>query len=294
MLEINKVYNMDCREGLKLIDNSSIDIVLSDIPFGINYDEWDILHDNTNSALMGKSPAMEGTTFKTRGKPINGWNEADKKIAYEYQAWCRSWTKELFRVTKEASPILLFSSRRYLHRVCSALEDEGFLIRDILLWKKDKCNAKAQRIQNVLDKRGIHDPTFDNYRIGNLQPIYEPIVWAMKPYGKTLTDCILKDKIGGFFCKDDKIPSNIFEYPVNKKNIYHPTEKPLGIIENIIKVFSIDNNHIILDPFMGSWTTAIACENLHKNYIGFENDKGIFDIGQIRINLHNSINKKCQ
>lgn len=263
---------MDCRKGLKLIDDSSIDIVLSDIPYGINFDEWDILHKNTNLALMGESPAMKGTTFKTRGKPINGWNEADKKIAYEYQDWCSSWTKELFRVTKEASPILLFSSRRYLHRVCSALEDEGFLIRDILIWKKDKCNAKAQRVQNVLRKRGIENSSFDNYRIGNLQPIYEPIIWAMKPYSRTLTDCILENKIGGFYCNDDKIPLNIIEYPVNRKNTYHPTEKPLGLIKEIIEMFSISNDHIILDPFIGSGTTAVACKELNRNYIGFELD----------------------
>jgi len=288
LLEINQIYNMDCIDGMKLLEDQSIDVVLSDIPYGINFDEWDVLHKNTNSALMGSTKHQEkNTTFKRRGKPINGWNEADKNISYEYYQWCRQWCKELFRVTKEASPILLFSSRRYLHRVCCALEDEGFLIRDILIWQKDKCNAKAQRINNVLHKRGIYDDKYNDYRLGNLAPMYEPIIWAMKPYKHTLTDCVLENKIGGFYGENDTIPSNIFYCPVNKKNKYHPTEKPLKLIEDLIKVFSIDSNHIILDMFMGGGTTAIACKNTKKHYIGFEIGETYYNLANERIQKHN-------
>ena len=57
---------------MKLIKNELIDIVLSDIPYGINFDEWDVLHNNTNSALMGSTKhQIKNTTFKKRGKPIN-------------------------------------------------------------------------------------------------------------------------------------------------------------------------------------------------------------------------------
>lgn len=276
---------MDCTKGLKLINNQSVDIVLSDIPYGINFDDWDVLHTNTNSALMGNTEhQLKDTTFKKRGKPINGWNEADKKISLEYYEWCKEWCKDLFRVTKEASPIFLFSSRRYLHRVCCALEDEGFLIRDILIWQKDRCNAKAQRINNVLHKRGIYDDSFNDYRIGNLAPMYEPIIWAMKPYSHTLTDCVLENKIGGFYGENDTLPSNIFYCPINVKNKYHPTEKPLQLIKDLIKTFSIDNKHIILDPFMGSGTTAVACKELDRNYIGFELIEKYYQIAIERIN----------
>ena len=283
MIELNKIYNEDCNNGLKLIKNNAIDIVLSDIPYGINYDDWDVLHKNTNSALIQHHKSMDGTSFKKRGKPINGWNKTDKKISYEYYEWCKKWSKELFRITKEASPILLFSSRRYLHRVCSALEDEGFLIRDILIWQKDKSSAKAQRINNVLHKRNIFDNAYDNYRIGNLKPMYEPIIWAMKPYSKTLTDCAVKNKIGGFYGENDKIPSNIFYYPVNKKNKYHPTEKPLELIKNIIKTFSISEKHVILDMFAGSGTTLLGCKEMNRKFIGFEIDSDFYKIANNRI-----------
>lgn len=287
-----KLYQGDCVEVMKNIPDKSVDIVITDIPYGIDFSDWDVLHNNTNSALGGTSQHQKkDTSFKRRGKPINGWCEADKKIPYEYQEWCNKWAKELFRITKEASPILIFSSRRFQHRVASALEDNGFMIRDILIWQKDKCNAKAQRINNVLHKRGIYEECYSNYRIGNLAPFYEPIIFAMKPYKHTITDRILIDKIGGFYCEDDKIPSNIIYCPVNKRNKYHETEKPVELIEKLIDIFSIDSSHVILDFTQGSGTTGVAALNKKKKYIGIELDNGYFEIAKERIEDANKNNK---
>lgn len=279
-----ELINSDCVDAMKTINDSFIDVVITDIPYGISYSDWDVLHNNTNSALGGSSKHQkEDTSFKKRGKPINGWSEADKKIPYEYQEWCSKWAKELFRITKEGSPILIFSSRRLQHRVCNALEDNGFMIRDILIWEKDKCNAKAQRISNVLSKRGINDKKYQNYRLGNLAPYYEPIIFAMKPYKHTLTDCILENDIGGIYCDEDKIPSNIIKVNCNKKNLYHETEKPVDLIEKLINIFSINSEHIVLDFTMGSGTTGVACMKLGRKFIGIELDKNYFDIAEKRI-----------
>ena len=279
-----ELINSDCVDTMKTINDSFIDVVITDIPYGIGYSDWDVLHNNTNSALGGTSKHQkDDTTFKKRGKPINGWSEADKKIPYEYQEWCSKWAKELFRITKEGSPILIFSSRRLQHRVCNALEDNGFMIRDILIWEKDKCNAKAQRISNVLSKRGINDKKYQNYRLGNLAPYYEPIIFAMKPYKHTLTDCILENDIGGIYCDEDKIPSNIIKVNCNKKNLYHETEKPVDLIEKLINIFSINSEHIVLDFTMGSGTTGVACMKLGRKFIGIELDKNYFDIAEKRI-----------
>lgn len=279
-----ELINSDCVDAMKTINDSFIDVVITDIPYGISYSDWDVLHNNTNSALGGSSKHQkEDTSFKKRGKPINGWSEADKKIPYEYQEWCSKWAKELFRITKEGSPILIFSSRRLQHRVCNALEDNGFMIRDILIWEKYKCNAKAQRISNVLSKRGINDKKYQNYRLGNLAPYYEPIIFAMKPYKHTLTDCILENDIGGIYCDEDKIPSNIIKVSCNKKNLYHETEKPVDLIEKLINIFSINSEHIVLDFTMGSGTTGVACMKLGRKFIGIELDKNYFDIAEKRI-----------
>ena len=77
-----KKIKIVCGDAIKLLERvkpNSIHLVLSDIPYGIALDEWDVLHANTNSALLGKSPAQEGkNAFKRRGKPINGWSSADR------------------------------------------------------------------------------------------------------------------------------------------------------------------------------------------------------------------------
>ena len=79
------LYNGDCIEVMKKLQDNSIDIVITDIPYGIDFSDWDVLHNNTNSALGGYSEHQKNnTTFKRRGKPINGWSEADKRIPYEY------------------------------------------------------------------------------------------------------------------------------------------------------------------------------------------------------------------
>lgn len=72
----------DSSQLIKTVETESVHLILSDIPYGINYDEWDVLHNNTNSALLGKSPAQEkcGSVFKTRGKPLNGWAHSLIKI----------------------------------------------------------------------------------------------------------------------------------------------------------------------------------------------------------------------
>lgn len=134
-----------------------------------------------------------------------------------------------------------------------------------------------------MHKRNIYDDRYNNYRIGNLAPYYEPIIFAMKPYSKTLTDSILENNVGGFICNNDKIPSNIIECPINKKNKYHETEKPIKLIENLINIFSISNDNIILDFTMGSGSTGVACRNLNRKFIGIELDEKYFNIAKGRI-----------
>lgn len=115
------------------MESDSVHLILSDIPYGIAYDKWDVLHNNTNNALLGKSPAQEKSSlFKTRGKPLNGWSEADKQIPYEYYNWCNSWSSEWLRVLKPGGSCFIFAGRRYAHRAICSLEDAGFIFKDML------------------------------------------------------------------------------------------------------------------------------------------------------------------
>ena len=93
---LDKIILGDCMDYFSNLADNSIDLFLSDIPYGICLDDWDVLHNNTNSALLGTSPAQKNkTAFKRRGKPINGWSQADRNIGKEYQNWCYLGKKSL-------------------------------------------------------------------------------------------------------------------------------------------------------------------------------------------------------
>ena len=146
------LMNGDCLERMKEIPDGSVDVVISDIPYGIDFSQWDVTHKNKNSALLGASPAQaKSAVFKTRGKPKNGWSKEDSQRGNEFQDFCRKWFAELFRLTKPCSPIILMTGRQNQHRCTVAGEDEGFIFKDYLVWDKKQAPFRAQNINNVLN-----------------------------------------------------------------------------------------------------------------------------------------------
>lgn len=274
---INKIINDDCTKHLSKLDEESIDLLLSDIPYGICLDDWDVLHNNTNSALLGQSPAQIGKSgFKRRGKPIRGWSSADRNIGKEYEEWCCSWASKTYPIMKDGASVLIFGARRTLHRVINAFEDTGFILKDVLAWKKSSAHHRAQRLNIVLKRRGLYNELekWEGWRLGNLAPIYEPIAWFFKPYDITITDNILKYQVGAINIEGCKIngssPTNLLKFNfVNGEERIHETQKPLELIKFFIKL-TTKAEQIILDPFMGSGTTALAAKILNRNFIGFE------------------------
>ena len=289
---LNTITNGDCIEHLKHLETESIDLFLSDIPYGINLDEWDVLHKNTNSALLGESPAQKGKTgFKRRGKPINGWSSADRNSGKEYQEWCESWSSLIFPIMKEGASVFVFGARRTLHRAINAFEDSGFLLKDVLAWKKPSAHHRAQRLSGILEKRGLQDDAekWKGWRLGNLAPIYEPIAWFFKPYKITITDNILKNDVGALNIEECKIngtsPTNLLEFgfeSVYDENKFHEAQKPVALLEFLITLTTTENQ-IVLDPFMGSGTTAVAAKKLNRNFIGFEIDENYTLLANQRI-----------
>ncbi len=276
----------DSIQLIKNIETETIHLILSDIPYGINYDEWDVLHKNTNSALLGKSPAQErsGTVFKTRGKPLNGWSQADKNIPMEYYKWCMSWSPEWFRVLKPGASCFIFAGRRMAHRCICAMEDAGFIFKDMIAWEKDAAAYRAQRVSSVFDRRGDLENSrrWEGWKVGNLRPLFEPILWFMKPYpqGSTLTDNILENGIGAY--NENKLKemtdlneglevcSNIVKIQTQKSDRgLHPTQKAVKLMEILISLVTVEGQ-VVLDPFCGCGTTLVAAKNLNREFIGFE------------------------
>ena len=176
----------DSIELLKTFPDEMVHAIISDIPYGISYGDWDILHNNTNSALGGSSVAQNNGSalFKRRGKPLNGWSTADKKIPLEYQEWCMSWAEEWLRVLKPGASCFIFAGRRFAHRCIVALEDVGFTFKDMLAWEKVTAPHRAQRISEIYKRRGDNEQAekWEGWRVANLRPLFEPILWFQKPY----------------------------------------------------------------------------------------------------------------
>lgn len=276
---LDRIVLADCRDHLPLLGDDSIDLFLSDIPYGISLDDWDVLHNNTNSALLGQSPAQVGkSAFRRRGKPINGWSQADRNMGKEYEEWCRSWAGIVMSKMKNGASLFVFGARRTIHRAVNAFEDSGFLLKDILAWKKDSAHHRAQRLSIVYERRGLRDAaeTWRGWRLGNLAPIYEPIGWFMKPYriGGTIADNVLERGVGAMNIEgcqvDGSTPTNVLEFGFqNSEQRIHEAQKPLQLIEFLIKLTTREGQ-TILDPFMGSGTTAVAAKRLKRHFIGFE------------------------
>ena len=229
MLELNKIYNEDCLEGMKKIPDESIDLVVTDPPYKI-----------TSRGTNGTTGGLLCTKLSKQGK-IFKYNDIE---------FC-TYIPELFRVLKNGSHCYVMVNHVNLHELLNVATATGFKFIKSLIW--DKGNKIMGRFY---------------------MSQFEFILFFRKGEGKQINNCGTSD---------------ILSIPIRKHknenggNI-HDTEKPCKLMEILIENSS-DINCVVLDPFMGSGTTAVACINTNRNFIGFELDKEYFDKANKRI-LH--------
>ncbi len=192
---INKIHCADCLEFMKEMPNKSVDLVLTDPPYGINYD-----NEKLNRYSNQKYNKIE-----------NDCGEIDYSKLIE----------ELQRIGKR---VIVFGAINFMRD----LPFKGIWI----------CWDKRTKIE------------------------------ADKAFGSPF-ELAWCNKIGGY----DKIYRVMHGGVINAdgKNSprFHPTQKPVRLFEGIVNDYS-EEGQIILDPFLGSGTTAVACQNLHRNFIGIE------------------------
>ncbi len=274
----------DALEKLKQIQSCSVDCVITDPPYFIDGmgNEWDVdtLKTKTKKASIIASLPV-GMKF-------------DPKQGKELQKFIEDISKEAYRILKPGGFYLSFSQGRLYHRMAVAIEDCGFEIRDMLIWKREG-QAKAFSQDHFVRKMKIDEDEkqriiaeLGGRKTPQLKGQSEPIVLAQKPKDGTFVDNWLKFGVGLVDTNvslDGKFPGTIMtvEKPKAKeREVKHFTVKPVLLMEHLIKLFSREGA-IICDPFLGSGTTAVACINTNRKFVGCELNKEYFEASKARV-----------
>lgn len=171
------------------------------------------------------------------------------KLNFDFGKWDK-FDKEWFEIAikKTNGWIMTFSAKKDIGVYWDILEKNGFIAIDTLAWIKPDplpLNAKTRFLSS-----------WESIVVGKKSRAY---------WGSSYHPNILK-----------------FQAPKGKDRT-HPTQKPLGLIKKLIEL-TTKTNGIVLDPFMGSGTTAVACKQLGRHFIGFEISKDFCEIAQKRLN----------
>ena len=227
MIELNKIYNEDCLEGMKLIPDNSVDLIITDPPYP-----------TTSRGCAGNSGGMLQKDINKKGKVFlhNNINISE-------------YAPECFRALKNGGHFYIMTNHKNLIEMLNVCTSTGFHFIKSLIWNK------GNKIMGTF-----------------YMSQFEYILFFRKGKGVKINNCGTSDILN--------VP-NIKTKDENGKNL-HDTEKPVELMKILIENSSKENE-IVLDPFAGIGTTAIACINTNRNYIGFELDKHYCEIANERI-----------
>lgn len=223
---------------------------------GNNLDVLKTISDKSVDLVVTDPPynISKKNNFETMNRQGIDFGEWDKN------ADLLSWMNELPRIVKKGASIIVFNDWRNLGIIAKELEEKGFLIKDIIRWEKTNPMPRNR------DRRYIVD--------------YEFAIWAVENHAKWK-----------FHRQSDKYDRSEIRVPIasasEKTFGAHPTQKPVKLMEELLLRHS-DKNDIVLDPFMGSGSTGIACLNTNRDFIGIELDENYFEIAKKRITTSGS------
>jgi site-specific DNA-methyltransferase (adenine-specific) len=292
------LLNNDCMDELKKMPVNSIDCVITDPPYFI-----DKLDNEWSSSEVNKDVKNSHISHLPKGMKFD---KLQVKKLYDYYL---ELSRVLFEKMKPGAYFLSFSSPRLYHAIAMSCEIAGFEIRDMINWNYTQTMPKGMSMTHVIKKMKISEEEklilieeYKDFKTPQIRSCFEPICVAMKPIGKlTFIQNELNFKTGlidfsqkvGIDC--DRVPANVItteEYsdtydknflvakPSKKEkgeDNTHITVKPIALMEHLIKLFSKEGS-LVVDPFMGSGTTAIACKNTNRKCIGIELNKEYYDI----------------
>lgn len=236
MIELNKIYNEDCLEGMKKLEDNSIDLIVTDPPY---------LHVKGGM----KSKKYNVGTWKGDSHMVTEMSDFDRDAIFNFL--------DLALTKLKKANLFIFCSKLQLLHYFEYIGKHKKLKYDLLVWDKVKYSMKSSK--------------FYTSDIEYVVRIYQPGV----SLNKVFVDDGSKSDIRHY------LKRQAFERP--KGN--HSTMKPTEMLERFVRVAS-EEDDIVLDPFIGSGSTAIASLNNNRNYIGFELNREFYDLATDRINNH--------
>lgn len=298
---INKIICADALELLPKIESNSIDVVLTDPPYFL-----DKMDDSWNYEKV----ANKNNQYTIKSLPAG--MKFDREQGKRFYKWYLDISREIFRVLKPGGFFFSFSSPRLYHRMACAIDDAGFEIRDVFMWLYTQNQAKAMGLDHLIKKMNVDEKTkqeikakLNGWKTPQIKSCFEPIAMAQKPADQTYLNNMLKYNVGLFNTNvrigDNMYPANVFTIesinelidkafllpkPTKKeKGEYndHKTVKPLVVCEYLIRLSAFSKDAIILDPFVGSGTTAVAAKKLGKRYIGIDANQKYVKIAERRL-----------
>lgn len=208
----------DSYELLPKFKPHCVDAIITDPPYNISQDN--------NLETMGRT----------------GINFGD----WDYTFDQTGWIKYASRIIKPSGNIVIFNSWRNLGIIADELEAQGFIIKDMIRWKKSNPMPRNR------DRRFVVD--------------YEVAIWAVKDGPGNWTFNRINDTydIPEILC--GSAPAS------EKTEGEHPTQKPVEVMEWILEHLTNEGD-TILDPFMGKGTTGVACQKQKRLFIGIEKEE---------------------
>lgn len=241
--QANQIYRLDCLDAMPLLPERCVDLILTDLPYGVTANDWDSIIDLDRLWCQYKRVIKpNGAIVLTAQCPF------DKLLGMSNPKWLKyEWIWEKSRAT-------------------------GFL---------HSKHAPLKAHENIL----VFYKTM---------PRYNPQFTEGKPY-KTSRQTHFQRNLGKYV--GGVVTTNSgFRYPrsvlriASESRPVHPTQKPVALFEYLIRTYT-KTGDLVMDSCMGSGTTAVACLNTGRNFIGFESDKEFFQMAQARITARRAEHK---
>lgn len=298
-MRLNTIYNGDCLVESEKIKSGSVDLILTDLPYGtmngFNGIDWDfaieptkvyeianrILRKNGKMVLFSQEPYTgQLTTQAIPNVPFNYkmiWQKDNFANALLCNKAPVSYYEDILVFSKTHDTDGIHPLREYFAKVLKYIGKGLKQINDELGHRRAEHSFYISSTQFSLCTETTYIELIEHYGIDRMDGFipYEKLAEIDKVYASVFN-----------LWEGNKYKSNILRYKKDYDG-YHPTQKPVLLLEDLIKTFSNEGD-LVVDLTMGSGSTGVACKNTGRNFIGIELDEEYFKIAKDRIMNHKS------